>query len=73
MPYLSFNGQREFSTGLQLQQKVHNYTATSNCWLTRSQVGEKAPSFHQFWIANIQVLSKNCYDHIKPIIQSTQL
>jgi len=30
-------------------------------------------SFPQFWTANIQVLSKNCYDHVKPIIQSTKL
>jgi len=39
MPNLSFHGQRELPTGLQLQQKVQNHTATSNCWLTRSQVG----------------------------------
>ena len=32
-----------------------------------------APSFLQFWAANIQVLSKNCYDHVKPIIQSTKM
>jgi len=36
MPNLSFYGQRELSTGLQLQQKVHNHTAISNCCLTRS-------------------------------------
>jgi len=70
---LSFHGQRELSTGLQLQQKVQNHTAISNCCLTRSQVGEKAPSFHQSWTANIQVLSKNCYDRVKPIIQCTKL
>jgi len=34
---------------------------------------QMAPSFHQFWTANIQVLSKNCYDHVKPIIQSTKV
>jgi len=74
MPNLSsFHGQRELSTGLQLQQKVQNHTAIRNCSLTRRQVGQKAPSFHQFWIANIEVLSKNCYDHEKPIIQSTKL
>jgi len=73
MQYLSFHGQRELSTGLQLQQKVQNHTATSKCWLTRRRWGQKAPSFHQFWTANIQVLSKNCYDHVKPIIQSTKL
>jgi len=39
MPNLSFHGQRELSTGLKLQQKVQNYTATSNCWLTHRQVG----------------------------------
>jgi len=38
MPNLSFHGQREFSTGLQLQQKVQNHTAISNSCLTRSQV-----------------------------------
>jgi len=32
-----------------------------------------APPFPQFWTANIKVLSKNCYDHVKPIIQSTNL
>jgi len=42
MPNLSFHGQREFSTGLQLQQKVQNHTAISNCCLTRSQVRAKA-------------------------------
>ena len=41
----------------------------TNCCLKRCQVG----SFHQFWTANIQVLSKNCYDHVKPLIQSTKL
>jgi len=41
MPNLSFHGWRELSTGLQLQQKVQNHTATSNCWLTRRQVAAK--------------------------------
>jgi len=41
MPNLSFHGQRELSTGLQLQQKDQNHTATSNCCLTRRQVGTK--------------------------------
>jgi len=41
MPNLSFRGQRELSTGLQLQQKNHNHTAISHCCLTRSQVGGK--------------------------------
>jgi len=41
MPKLSFHGQRELSTGLQLQQKVQNHTVTSNCGLTRRQVGAK--------------------------------
>jgi len=39
MPNLSLHGQRELSTGLQLQQKDQNHTAISNCCLTRSQVG----------------------------------
>jgi len=73
MPNLSFLGQRELSTGLHLQQKVQNHTNISNRWLTRRQVGQKAPSFPQFWTANVQVLSKNCSDHVKPIIQSTKL
>jgi len=41
MPYLSFHGQRELSTGLQLEQKDENHTAISHCCLTRSQVGTK--------------------------------
>jgi len=41
MPNLSFHGQRELSTALQLQQKVQSHTATSNCWLMRRQVGAK--------------------------------
>jgi len=43
MPYLFFRGQRELSTGLQLQQKDQNDTATNHCCLTltRSQVGAK--------------------------------
>jgi len=73
MPNLSFHGQRELSTGLQLKQKVQNHTATSNCWLTRRQVGAKGAVIPQFWTANMQVMSKNCYDHVKRIIQSTKL
>jgi len=41
VPNLSFNGQRELSTGLQLQQKVQNHTAISNCCLTPRQVEAK--------------------------------
>jgi len=41
MPNLSFHGQREFTTGLQLQQNVQNHTATSNCCLMRRQVKAK--------------------------------
>jgi len=43
---MSFHGQRELSTGLQLQQKDQNYTAISRYC--------QAPSFPQFWTANIQ-------------------
>jgi len=57
MPNLSFHGQREVSTGLQLQQKVQNHKAISNCCLTRRQVGAKGAVIHKFWTANIQVLS----------------
>jgi len=41
MPNLSFYGQRELSTGLQLQHKDQNHTAISHCCLMRSQVGAK--------------------------------
>jgi len=41
MPNLSFHDQRELSTGLQLQQKVQNHTATRNSCLTRRQVAVK--------------------------------
>jgi len=41
MPNLSFRGQRELSTGLQLQQEDQNHIAISHCCLTRSQVGAK--------------------------------
>jgi len=41
MSNLFFHGQRELSTGLQLQQKVQNHTAIANCCLTRRQVGAK--------------------------------
>jgi len=73
MPNLSLHGQRELSYGLQLQQKVQNQTAISNCCLTRSQVGARPRHSPQFWTANVQVLSKNSYDHVKPIIQCTKM
>jgi len=73
MPNLSFLGQRELSRGLQLQQKDQNHTAISHCFLTHSQVGAKGADISQFWTANIQMLSKNCYDRVNPIIQSTKL
>jgi len=41
MPNLSFRGQRELSTGLQLQHKVQSHTAISNICLTCSQVGAR--------------------------------
>jgi len=40
IPNLSFHDQRELSTGLQLQLKVQNHSA-SKCCLTRRQVGAK--------------------------------
>ena len=58
MSNLSFHGQRELSTGLQLQQKDQNHTAIT---------------FPQFRTANIQMLRRNCHDREKPIIQSTKL
>jgi len=41
MPNLSFRGQRELSTGLQLQQKDQNHTAISHCCLMRTRWGAK--------------------------------
>jgi len=41
LPKLPFRGQRELSTGLQLQQKDQNHTAISHCCQARSQVGAK--------------------------------
>jgi len=41
MPSLSFHGQRELSTGLQLQQNDQNHTVITNCCLTRRQAGVK--------------------------------
>ena len=41
IPNLSFRGQRELFTGLQLHQKDQNNTAISYCCLTRSQLGAK--------------------------------
>jgi len=41
MPNLSFRGQRELSTSLQLQQKDQNHTAASHCYLTRSHLEAK--------------------------------
>jgi len=68
MPNLSFHGQRELSTGLQLQQKVQKQSATSNYCLTRRQVGAKSTVIPQFWTENSQMLSKNCYNHVKSMI-----
>jgi len=41
MPNFSFYGLHELSTDFQLQQKVQNHTAITNCCLTRRQVGAK--------------------------------
>jgi len=41
MPYLSFRGRCELSTGWHLQQKDQNHEAISYCCLTRSQSGAK--------------------------------
>jgi len=41
MPNLSLHGQRQLPKGLQLQQKIQNHTAITNCCLTRRQVGVK--------------------------------
>jgi len=56
MPNMSFRGQRELSTGLQLQQNDQNNIAICHYCLTRSQWGRKAlSSFPQFWSANMQI------------------
>jgi len=73
MANMSFRGQRELSTGLQLPQKDQKHTTISHCCLTRSQVGgEKAPSYPKLWTANIELLSKNCHDRVQPITHSTK-
>ena len=41
-------------------------------WLI-ARLGRKTSSFPQFWTANIQMLSKNCYDRVKSMIRSTKL
>jgi len=73
MPNLSFRGQRELSTGLHLQQKILNHTATSNCCLTRRQGGTKGAVIPPILYCKYSSVEQNYYDHVKPIIQSTTL
>jgi len=73
MPNLSFHGQRELSTGLQLQQKVQNHKAISNCCLTRRQVGAKGAVIPQISDCKYSSVEQYCYNHVKPIIRSTKL
>ena len=58
---LSFRGQRELSTGLQLRQKDQNHKAISHCCQERSQ------------LAKIELLRKTCHNRVKTIIHSTKL
>jgi len=44
-------GQRELSTGLQLQPKDQNHTAISHRGLTLSHLGVKGAVIPQFWTA----------------------
>jgi len=73
MPNLSFRGQRELYTGLQLQQKVQKHTAITNCCLTRRQVGVNGAVIPPILDCTYSSVEQNCYDHVKPIIQSTKL
>jgi len=35
--------------------------------------GERSRNFPKFWTANIELLSNDCHDRVKPIIHSTKL
>jgi len=70
MPNLSLIGRHELSTGLQLQKRIK---IISHCCHAGSQLGAKGAVCPQFLIANIESLSKNCHDRVKPIIYSTKL
>jgi len=63
MPNLSFRGWRELSTDLHFQQKDQDKPP--------SPKGSVLPLI--FPTANIEPLSKNCYDRVQPIIHSTKL
>jgi len=73
MPNLSFRGQRELSTVLQLQQKDQNHTAISHCCLTRSQVGAKDAAILPILDCKYSNVKQKFYDHVKPITLSTKL
>jgi len=55
MPNLSFRGQCELSTDLQLPQKDQNHIAISNCCQARSQVGPKGADIPEFLTARIEL------------------
>jgi len=61
MSNLSFHGQRGLSTGLQLQQKVQNYTDISNCCLTRRQVRAK-PQIFECWAKIVMTTQNQLFD-----------
>jgi len=73
VPKLFFRGQRELSTGLQLQQKAQNHTAISHCCLTRSQVGSKGAVIPPILDCKYSNVKQNFYGLVKSIIQSTKL
>jgi len=73
----SFCGQLELSAqGLHLQQQDQSHPAISHCCQACSQVGVKGaiiPPILDCKYANIQMLSRNCHDRIKPSIHSKLL
>jgi len=73
MPNMSFHSQRELSADLQLQQKVQDHTAISNCCLTRSQVRGNGAVIPPISDCKYSSVEQKCYDHVKPIIQSIEL
>jgi len=68
MPNLPFHGHSELSTGVQLQQKVQNHTAISNCCLTRSQMGGNGSAIPPILDCKYLNVEQKYYDHVKPII-----
>jgi len=68
-------GQGELSTVCNCNKRIKTTQPSVTVAWPVVRWGQWAPSFLQFWTANIQIqtLRKNCYDRVKPIIQSTKL